>query len=300
MSNFPSAKVIEDSVNNLGTRLTTMEIETHRFVLSEFNTHRVFSRNSASSRAIPFPKQIDRLNKLGPAYPLVWPAEKSGMQGGEDLDEVTIEAIRKQWLEICKITVQFASIFNQVGLHKSVTNRILEPYMRHKIIVTSTAWQNFFQLRNHFMAQPEIREVARLMEEAYFDSIPHKLRDGEWHMPYISDEERENNDLVTLRKVSSARCARVSHLTHDGVRDLNADLNLYYRLTSSEPMHSSPLEHVATPWLENYQGDSVFFRDEENEGYRITTHHLPKIGNLPGWRSLRVQVEAQTGRTTYK
>ena len=56
--NLISAEIIADTYCEFtDERVTTMEVTMHRFVLAEFNTHRVFSRNSASSRAIPVRKQ---------------------------------------------------------------------------------------------------------------------------------------------------------------------------------------------------------------------------------------------------
>lgn len=249
------ATVIADSVNEDGDRLTTMEVQGHRFILSEFNTHRRFSRNSASSRAIPFGKQIERMDKLGLAYPLAWPAEQRGMQGGEELSDELIRSARDAWDQAARVNVQVAQALNSAGVHKSVVNRLLEPFMWHKIIVSSTEWENFFSQRCSPLAQPEIRVLAERMREALHESTPVVLPYGEWHTPYIDETtldqirdgfSRKEHVKVAIR-VSAARCARVSYLTHNGIRDLSADIELYNRLTSADPPHWSPLEHVATP-----------------------------------------------------
>lgn len=273
-----SAKVILDSISPNGDRLTTMEVTCHRFVLAEFNTHRKFSRNSASSRAIPVEKQLQRVVE-SPAYPLEWPSEQPGMQGGSELADWELEAAKDLFNDVCGYTLGVVNDYllcnpeKSNRLHKSLINRLLEPFMWHTIIVSSTEWNNFFGLRCNPMAQPEIRAVAELMEEAYNFSQPEILGFGWWHMPYVQEEEIIEFGIETMKKVSAARCARVSYLTHDGVRDIEKDIELYERLTTAVPAHASPLEHVARP-------------AEDWENVEVT---VP--GNFsPGWVQLRHEI----------
>jgi thymidylate synthase ThyX len=174
-----------------------------------------------------------------------------------------------------------------IGVHKSVANRLLEPFMWHTVVVTATAWDNFFGLRCNPMAQPEIRVAAEAMHAAYGESEPRKVGDDEWHLPYIQDDERDAMPVETQIKVSAARCARVSYLTQNGVRDFEQDVQLYDRLTSATPMHASPLEHVATPYAGNMQSVGVASY-WENHGMHLL---LPKYGNLLGWHQHRFDVE---------
>lgn len=276
-----SAKIIADSVTYAGDRLTTFEICFHRYVLAEFNTHRVFSRNSASSRAIPIKRQLERVRE-SPAWPAVWPAEKPGMQGGEDLDEALEAEAREAWSDAIDDIVIFAERLREIGLHKSVTNRLLEPFMWHTVIVTATAFENFFNLRCDKNAQPEIRLVAEMMKDEYDSSTPTLLGEHYWHTPYIQPGEALT--LGDKLKVSAARCARVSYLTHDGVRDIDKDLELYERLVSAK--HSSPLEHVARPNPDNKH--DVIIR--QNPLFMLT---LPRYGNLLGWHQLRFDMEME-------
>lgn len=263
-----NAKVIADSVSLDGIRLTTLEVTLHRFVLAEFNTHRVFSRNSASSRAIPLRKTIERVLD-DPAVPLVFPAEKPGMQGGEPLDTNAAADALDIWHTASLDAIRHARRMQDLGVHKSVVNRILEPFLWHTIIVTSTEWDNFFAQRCSPLAQPELRAAADLMRAALNTSTPKRVDFGEWHLPFIHED-----DLTDCRRagidpchVSVARCARVSYLTHDGVRDVREDEALYQRLVTAEPPHWSPLEHVATP-------------------IKVPQAHLMP-GNLYGWAQLR-------------
>lgn len=283
----PSAKIITDSVTEKGHRLTSFEIVIHRYVLAELNTHRVFSRSSASSRAIPVSKQIVRIQEH-PAIPVVFPSEQSGMQGGEALSAHNTEEARATWLEAAEDAVLFAEHMIHLGVHKSVTNRLLEPFMWHTVIVTAGSFENFFGLRCNPLAQPELRVTAELMMAEYEASEPVLLEDGDWHLPYVSPDELEDGLIsdVQLRQISAARCARVSYLTHDGKRDWAKDIELYERLASAEPMHSAPLEHVAKPAPENCHKVNII------RGEKPLELTLPKYGNVIGWHSLRYDVEA--------
>ena len=273
------ARVIEDSVNPEGDRLTTIEVEFWRPVLAEFNTHRVFSRNSASSRAIPVNKQIDRLT-IDPAEPLVWSTEQAGMQGGEPLTGKELEDAQNCWERARHDAIAHARHLQSLGVHKSIVNRLLEPFMWHRVIVTATDWQGFWDQRCSPLAEPRIEEAANAMRDALEDSTPTLVGYGEWHMPYLRPEDWQGEvtdwpeHCVKMRKVSAARCARVSYLTQDGVRDIEKDLELYERLTSAYPPHSSPLEHVATPSHPGWNSDEAAFHQ----------------GNFQGWDQLRHQV----------
>jgi hypothetical protein len=239
------AKVIEDSVTADGKRLTTMEVQMHRFVLAEFNTHRVFSRNSASSRAIPIEKQIAKISKH-PAYPVSWGSNKSGMQAGEPLDGYKANKARRIWKRASKKAIKTSRKLQELGVHKEITNRILEPYMWHTVIVTSTEWDSFFEQRCSVLAQPEIRAVANAMKFEYKKSVPFLLVSGEMHLPYIQPGEFDLPNYQKAR-ISIARCARVSYLTHDNLYSVDRDLDLFEKLCTADPPHWSPMEHVATP-----------------------------------------------------
>lgn len=263
-----SAKIIADSVSRHGQRLTTMEVVFPRMVLAEFNTHRVFSRNSASSRAIPVEKQLRKI-KEQPFVPEYWGANQSGMQAEAELIAEDKDAALDEWLAARDSAVAHVEKLLAIGLHKQLANRILEPFMWHTVIVTATEWSNYFALRANEMAQPEIRKVSELMQAAYEASTPKQLSDDEWHLPLIQEEEYDGvfEKSDDARKISAARCARVSYLTHEGKRDLSADIVLYDRLTSGG--HMSPLEHVARPLTENELSEGEFH------------------GNFRGWMQLR-------------
>lgn len=257
-----SAKIIADSISEYGDRLTTMEITFPRMVLAEFNTHRMFSRNSASSRAIPVEKQLERVLK-DPFIPVYFGANQSGMQAKAELEGLSRMAAKDEWLAARDSAVAHVKVLLDLGLHKQITNRILEPFMWHTVIVTATEWSNFFALRTHPDAQPEIRMIAETMNTLYSINDPKEIEVWEWHLPFIQPEERDEifTDIgYDVRKISAARCARVSYLTHDGTRDIEADIVLYDRLVTGG--HLSPLEHVARPDFGDW-------------------------GNFKGWKQLR-------------
>ncbi len=262
----PNATVVLDSVSPAGVRLTTIEVTLHRFVLAELNTHRVMSRNSASSRAIPVAKQIARVVE-DPALPVEFGTNQRGMQAAAPLEGAEADAALKQWLSARDAAVAAVEALNDLNVHKQVANRILEPFMWHTVIVTATDWDGFWQQRCSPLAQPEIRVAAEQMLAGYEASTPVEVVDGDWHTPYIRPEDGDL-DAETRKRISAARCARVSYLTHDGRRDLDADLTLYDRLVTADPPHWSPMEHIATPAAD------------------------PVPGNFRGWAQLRHNIES--------
>jgi thymidylate synthase ThyX len=223
------------------------------------------------------------------------------MQGGAELSEYEIEGMQETWQRAREEAVDAAEHLSEHGLHKSVTNRLLEPFMWHTVVVTSTSWQNFFGLRCNPMAQPEIKAAAELMQQAYESSTP-QLKESEydWHLPYMDWESADEAqyDPQVLVKISAARCARVSYLTHDSVRDVSKDIELYNRLVSADPMPASPLEHVARPEPNN--ADRPLIKDSFTPG--VSTYYaplLPRYGNFIGWHQHRFDVEARKQYVAY-
>lgn len=247
-----TAKIILDSISPVGVRLTTMTVRMHRFVLPEFNTHRVFSRSSASSRAIPVDKMFQRFC-IGAKFPVEWPSEQPGMQGGEELEGRDLEDAFGLFDHIHhEIQAAIDDYLTRhpdksTRLHKSVLNRLMEPFLEHEVIVTSTEWENFFKQRCSPLAQPEIRVAAEAMRDALEASTPVEVPWGEWHTPYITEDERANWSQAKQLRVSVARCARVSYLNHEGQYDPAADERLFRRLVTADPPHWAPLEMVAAP-----------------------------------------------------
>jgi len=251
-----SAKIIEDSISLDGARLVTMQLKFHRFILSEFNTHRMFSRNASSSRAIPTHKLIEQVRN-NPMMPVHWGANQTGMQASEEIkNHADFGQGEYQWRGAAMEMANRAETMLQQGYHKQIVNRLLEPFLPIHVIVTATEWDNFFSLRIHPDAQPEINELATKMKMAIDNSTPKLLKTTyDWHLPYVTNEERKYKlDNKTLAKISAARCARVSYLTHNGENpSMEKDLALYDRLVGSKPIHASPVEHQAYPLSSKYE-----------------------------------------------
>lgn len=271
MSKDIKAKIIEDSVSWHGVRLTTFQLQYHRYIHGEVMTHRMFSRNASSSRAIPVMKIIKQVWN-DPVIPVHFGANRPGMQAKEELTGWRGKVARGLWRLGAKLACIVAYGMNKVGLHKQIANRVLEPWQLMHVIMTATELENFFALRDHPDAQPEIRVLAIEMKRAMDASTPVLVGQGGWHLPYVTPEEVRLFPLTDLIKASAARCARVSYLTHDGKHPrIEADIALYERLVGSVPIHASPVEHMATPLASN-----------EEWG-----------GNLRGWKQHRQDVEAR-------
>lgn len=277
-----SAEIIADSINPVGDRITTFELTYPRMVHAEFMTHRLFSRNAASSRAIPIEKMIKQVED-DPVMFKWWGKNQKGMQAKEELTGEELREAKREWLRSRDMMVSQAKILNDLGLHKQNVNRILEPWMFITVIMTATEFENWYFLRDDPDAQPEIAWVAGEMRKCHEASTPDKLPIGGWHLPYVELEDEESPlyvDCVDLCKITgtsltnveqvqrdlvaiaTARCARVSYLTHAGKRDYVKDLELHDRCRDKK--HWSAFEHCAEA-------------DENSHRH----------GNFVGWRQYR-------------
>lgn len=291
-----TARIIADSINDGGVRLTTMELRYPRFVHAEFMTHRVFSRNASSSRAIPVDKMIQAVID-DPAIPIHWGKNQKGMQAAEEFTGSDAVACRDLWLGARDKAVVQASLLHAAGLHKQLVNRVIEPFGHITVVVTATEWNNFLHLRDHKDAQPEIAELARKVKYELDTRVPVLLQYGQWHLPYVNvdveydvverllqvgritrDMPKATEVYSVLLKLSTARCARTSYLTHDKQTPIiDDDVALFTRLVGSSPLHASPTEHQATP-------DRYDPRDYDwVNGWECPELH----GNLTGWKQHR-------------
>lgn len=271
------AKIIEDSISNGGVRLTTFQLKYPRYIHAEFMTHRVFSRNASSSRAIPVNKLVEK-SLAEMVTPIRWGLNQPGMQASEqDLTGDALIEVQNIWRDMAEFCAAGVSRMGELGLHKQWANRPLEWFGHIEVVVTATEWENFYHLRDHADAQPEIRELAQLMRKAHEESEPIP-RDGfnlrnpfNWHLPYVTYDERLENTIEDLVRMSTARNARVSYLTHDKQEPvIEQDIALHERLVGGEPIHASPTEHVAYPlddadkWSGNFRGWYQYRKDIES------------------------------------
>lgn len=282
-----SAKIIADSINPCGDRLTTFELTYPRFVHAELMTHRLFSRNSASSRALPTKKLLEQIEN-NPVMPKWWGKNQRGMQAQEEMDEWGRKECQREWLVARDKAVETAKHLHEMGLHKQLANRVLEPWMFITVIVSATEYDNWYYLRDSEFAQPEIAWVAREMRKVMAESIPKACVAGIWHLPYIELEDKtsplyvdlfdlcrsqglvvcDHNLNMLLAKISTARCARVSYLTHDGQRDYTKDIELHDKCRDNG--HWSAFEHVAEAmgeekWSGNFLGWKQYRKTFDNE-----------------------------------
>lgn len=263
-----AARIILDSVNEYGQRLTTAELTIPKWIQAELNTHKLFSRNSASSRAKPNHVVMTQIME-NPVIPVIFHRDQSGMQGGQELSAEELELAAWAWLNIRDAVLGsegFATL-QRLNVHKQTINRVLEPWMFTKVLVSATDYTGFWLQRVHKDAQPEFSHVARMFKTLYDASEPTRIPRGGWHLPLMRPDEADL-DLLVARRVSAARCARLSYETHEGKRSIDADLDLFDKLvtrgSSGDPGHWSPLEHPAMS--------------------QATPH---RSGNFEGWSQLR-------------
>jgi hypothetical protein len=313
------AIVLAHSISPQGIPFITYEVEYPRLILAEMNTHRMLSKNSFSSRAVPFNKMIEQLN----GRPVRFGANQAGMQDkGEDYEEsVAFEEFgfgfgdpgylepytpEEAWERAKDAATCYAEGFYKAGYHKQVYNRLLEPFQMMKTIISGTEWANFFWLRDDEAADPTLRELARVMKEAKEQSTPELLQPGEWHLPYIDCAREDNGDwsysivhgepggwqgreYITLEdaiKVSCARCAAVSY-RNEGYA-LDKSLEVYERLVGSDKKHASALEHCVSPmqalsWgsdLYEYGGRGAVNQPQESSTWEPGVTHADRKGNL--------------------
>jgi thymidylate synthase ThyX len=303
------AKVVCDSIGRHSPRLTTFWTRYPKFVHAEHMRHRTGSYCVSSSRAIPVSKNLEevRSDELR-AAPVWWGREQKGMASGEELDDVDSgwhdpkwqprptthrQAAKDRWKMAALQAAENAEHLVSIGVHKSIVNRLLEPFLHVNVLVTSCepGLLNFFGLRLDKAAQPEIRALAEAMWKAWNNSTPKKLKSGQWHLPLADDSETQETTaevlygmvpqewemnapevlVAALRKISTGRCARLSYISFETGRrsTVEEDLALYERLVGAHPIHASPAEHQATP------------DDPMLSGWQW--NHPELHGNLPGW-----------------
>jgi len=272
-----TAQIVADSVSPQGIRLSTLALRYPRWIHAEFMTHRLFSRNASSSRAVP----VKRLSALEREYPLWWGANIRGMQSGTRLPDEQAAMAKAVWDRMADACAAGVAELAELGLHKQWANRPLEWFTSISVLVSATSFDNFFGVRWHPDAQPEIQELARQMFLAIEASSPRALEPDQWHLPYVPPEEAETIDLDTARRCSAARCARVSYLNHDGSEpNVEKDLSTFSKLAGDpngppQPLHASPMEHQATP-------DCLTDPDIPDSWKNPAQH-----GNFHGWRQFR-------------
>ena len=284
-----TAKIIQDSINQQDVRITTFELEYPRFIHSEFMTHRQLSRNSASSRAIPIRVNIENILS-DTAMPVSWGKNQPGMVADENLNKDAAKRAEKIWIDSSRQALSAAVSLNTMGVHKQIANRLIENFTYQKVVVTATEWDNFFWLRNHKDAQPEIKDLAEKMLKVYKLSVPTKLNPGEWHVPYVKrawvsdklyymDSNREPISLEEALKISASCCAQVSYRkSDDSVEKANKvfDMLNLYDDSDETRKHASPVEHQATP-ITRFE---YSMNCSNSSSWQLGVTHMDRAGNL--------------------
>ena len=305
-----SAKIVADSYSAVnGKRITTFELVYPRWIHGELLTHRLFSRNAMSSRAVPVAKMIEQVQN-DPALPVHWGLNVSGMQAKEELVDPQLNEVQGMWYEAAKEAAYIAKKMSGCNAHKQVVNRILEPFQLMKTVLTSTEFDNFFWLRKHEDAQPEIKELAERMYEQLQSSRPNKLSPGEWHVPYVEVvkvtggmisrgsyrlEYKSNGVEISLEDalaISSSCCAQVSYrLLDDSIEKAR---KVYQRLVESTPVHASPFEHQASPMKipeSDYWTDAIAEAFDEDGVTHMDKGYNMWSGNFKSWVQYRQLID---------
>lgn len=327
-----TAKAIADSIGPTPdhTRLLTILGRAPKFIHQETLRHRLiyiedqlrgdwdFSFSVSSARAIPFQKLLEEAKDPSrQARPVIWGTEQKGMSPGEEIsdNEPSDPAWRGLggktvanllWDRAGEIISSYANALAKLGIHKSICNRLIEPFIHVNFLMTATTpgWMNFFGLRLDKAADPTLRAFTEECWKVWNESQPTTLQPGEWHLPFIEVEDIDfmfghpsghltpEELVIWARKVSVARCARLSYLSFETNKrsTIEEDLKLYDRLVGSTPIHASPAEHQATPDEVLHWGESKSWNGEEwyDIETTITFENEEQSGNLgPGWRQYR-------------
>ena len=290
-------RVLQHSQSDHGVNAVSFYLMYPRFIHSEMMTHKDFSRSAASSRAIPVMKMLSQVWN-NPAMPVHWGVNIPGMKAKSELEGWKRKLAIKTWRATGKIACIFAYLLYKLNLHKQVANRMLETWQLMHVTLTTAKLANFFNLRIHPDAQPEICYLATLMRIRLLGTPAKLLKQGEWHLPWM-----DFSDLPEVRRAarkfkmpiseilvraSAARCARSSYATFDGERSIEKDLALYDKLVTTKPVHASPAEHQVTP---DYQA-KMFYRTSKHlpEQTKIVWTFPELHGNMTGWRQHRKMI----------
>ena len=302
-----TAKVIQHSISHYtGKEIITYELEYPRYIHAEFMTHRLFSRNSASSRAIPVETMHKQIIEQDVTFVHIG-RNQPGMQAKEELPEAEKHQILDLWRSARDHCIRAAARMAELGAHKQVVNRVTEPWMMMKVVMTTTDDANWDWLRRHSDAQPEIKALADVMYEAKTASTPMEIYLDEWHVPYVSRYRDETSNILfygddgklsveDAKKVSASCCAQVSYRKNDD--SLEKAKAIFDRLINSEPVHASPVEHQATPIDYDYHFPEGIIFDEVWLAKQGITHQTVRgglgSGNFQHWIQFRQLIPNNT------
>lgn len=250
------AEILADSVNFDGDRLTTFRLKYPMAIHAQVMTHRVFSRNARSRRAMKperFAVDCDWVPDFyGPA------AEGSKMHAGP-LDGRDKAIARIKWDHARAQALHYAATLESDGVHRFFSNVLTSPFAYTDVVLSSTKWAGFFEQRISDAAEPHLRQLAVMMRDAIESSVPYRLDWCDWHLPIVTRAELDTWGIAAARYISAGRCARVSYGA-DMIREATDDYKLGVSLQDAG--HWSPFEHQAHPRIgctgNNYVGWQQF------------------------------------------
>lgn len=287
-----SAKIIKHSVNPEGQEIMSAILRYPRYIHGELMTHRVFSRNSASSRAIPIKKMIGDIQD-DPASPTVWGKAQPGMQSFQFIDSNDLGEADYVWNKARDLMIGSVRELDKLQVHKQFANRLIEPWMHITVLVTATDWGNFFNLRAHPDAAPDFQELSFRLLHQYMQSVPQKLDWGEWHIVFEDQMPESVTSTEDKIRIATARAARLSYMTFEGEIDPQKDIALHDSLIANG--HLSPTEHCACAehsrpkmWDDHFKAVLLQHPDVLPEAVAMMEHFVKRDqGNFNGWTQYR-------------
>lgn len=264
-----NAKVVADSINPAGCRLTTIECTYPHIIHSHLLKHRIMSSNTSSSRAVPTKVLIEQV-RTDPFTPKLWGSAKSGMKSGPPLEGEDAEWARAVHLTAANTAIAAVILMVECGVHKEYANRYLEPFLWTTSVISATNWSNFFHLRLSEAAQGETKELANVIKAAIDASTPQQLQPGEFHLPYV--DAHEIDGIVTDANIAAsvARTGRISYQRQGLKQSPEKDMEFYLR--GIENGHWSCYEHVGCAMADdspsgNFRGFTQLRKTFKNECY---------------------------------
>lgn len=273
-----NSQLIKSSVSEHGNRIDTFVVTCPVYVWYELLTHRLFSRNCSSTRAVPTTKLRKQVLD-SPAIPSILTQYQKGMAANEVLSSDAYQLALKEYEDVLAASIQAHSNLESLGVSKQDSNILLLPFIHFQGVVTSTEWNNFFNLRCNKNSRPDMRLLAESMYRNYNEASPELVKKGEYHLPFLTEDEL-TLPLEDKLSISSARCARVSYYLNIGEENQvksNLEKDLERTKSLIENGHWSPLEHPATPLPVSSKGKNYM------------------VGNFVGWMPYRKEFLDESG-----
>ncbi len=247
----PAARIVADSVSSVtGDRLTSMEVSIPRTLLPYLLNEASVSRSFTDVLDQPV---ADNMRSLAdePAVPIYWPAHTILAQPAHPLRTPKAHTARQTWLRARDEAVACAETLTEVGVHHTITNRLLEPFLVQRVLLSSTEWRGLLKLRHKQLGtdplvQAELTEVIDLMRRLLDKNVPEPLALGQWHLPYLRGFELKTLPAKQAIEVSVARCHTGLNPEQD-LFNIEADLDVFRALRYASQPVLTPMGHVCTP-----------------------------------------------------